>query len=283
MNTTSRLTLPNFLGIGVQRGGTTWLHTLLSSHPDVYMPTRRKEIRFFEQYYDRGLDWYASFFPKPEEAARYQAIGEISTQYYDCADCPQRIFATLPEARLIIMLRHPVSRAYSHYGFVVQRRNFRGTFENFLNDRPKALEKGYYSRYLQNFLKYFGRGRILALVFEQVFPDVAGTQKQVADFLQIDAGKFPAEAGQRKVNASTVPAHQSLYGFIVKTGRRLRRKNLEPLVDFVMRLGIQKSLSEGKSLQPLDEDLRRNLSRSYAAEFDELERTMQIDLSAWRN
>jgi len=181
------------------------------------------------------------------------------------------------------MLRHPVSRAYSHYGFVVQRRNFRGTFENFLNDRPKALEKGYYSRYLQNFLKYFGRGRILALVFEQVFPDVAGTQKQVADFLQIDAGKFPAEAGQRKVNASTVPAHQSLYGFIVKTGRRLRRKNLEPLVDFVMRLGIQKSLSKGKSLQPLDEDLRRNLSRSYAAEFDELERTMQIDLSAWRN
>lgn len=279
----SRLTLPNFLGIGVQRGGTTWLHTLLSSHPDVYMPTRRKEIRFFEQYYERGLEWYSAFFPSPEEAAQYKAIGEISTQYYDCPECPRRIFANLPQARLIIMLRHPVSRAYSHYGFVVQRRNFRGSFESFLNDRPKALEKGYYSRYLQNFLQYFDRRQILALVFEQVFPEVAKTREQVADFLEIDAEKFPAEAGGRKVNASTVPTHQSLYGFIVKTGRRLRRQNLEPLVDFVMRLGIQKSLSRGKSLQPLDEALRRDLSRSYAAEFDELERTMQIDLSAWRN
>ena len=40
------MTLPTFLGIGVQRGGSTWLHTLLAGHPDVYMPTRRKEIRF---------------------------------------------------------------------------------------------------------------------------------------------------------------------------------------------------------------------------------------------
>lgn len=278
-----KLTLPNFLGIGVQRGGTTWLHTLLASHPDVFMPTRRKEIRFFEQYYDRGLEWYSAFFPTPDEAARYRAIGEISTQYYDCPECPQRIFAALPQARLIIMLRHPVSRAYSHYGFVVQRRNFRGSFESFLNERPKALEKGYYSRYLQNFLQYFDRRQILALVFEQVFSDVAKTRQQVADFLGIDAEKFPAEAGQRKVNASTIPTHQSLYGFIVKTGRRLRKQKLEPLVDFVMRLGIQKSLSKGKALQPLDEGLRQDLSRSYAAEFDELERTMQIDLSAWRN
>lgn len=279
----SKLTLPNFLGIGVQRGGTTWLHTLLSSHPDVYMPTRRKEIRFFEKYYDRGLEWYSSFFCPPAEASRYKAIGEISTQYYDCAECPQRIFETLPQAKLIIMLRHPVNRAYSHYGFVVQRMNFRGSFERFLADRPKALEKGYYSRYLQDFLRYFDRKQILALVFEEVFADTARTQQTVADFLEIPAEKFPAAAHRGKVNASTVPAHQSLYGFIVKTGRRLRKRNLEPLVDWVMRLGIQKTLSKGTNLQPLDENLRKDLSRSYVAEFEELERTLQIDLSAWRN
>jgi len=277
------MTLPNFLGIGVQRGGTTWLHTLLASHPDVFMPTRRKEIRFFEQYYDRGLEWYSTFFPPPDEAARYKAIGEISTQYYDCEECPQRIHEALPGARLIIMLRHPVSRAYSHYGYVVQRRNFRGSFESFLSERPKALEKGYYSRYLQNFLRYFDRRQMLALVSEQVFADAAQTRKTVADFLEIDPEKFPTGAGREKVNASSVPAHQSLYGFIVKTGRRLRRNNLEPLVDAVMRLGIHKMFSKGRTLQPLDEGLRQDLSRSFLAEFDELERTMQIDLSAWRN
>ena len=139
---TNQMTLPDFLGIGVQRGGTTWLHTLLASHPDVFMPSRRKEIRFFEKYYDRGLGWYSEFFCPPAEASRYKAIGEISTQYYDDEASPRRIHADLPEAKLIIMLRHPVSRAYSHYGFVVQRMNYRGTFEEFLASRPKALEKG---------------------------------------------------------------------------------------------------------------------------------------------
>jgi hypothetical protein len=276
------MTLPTFLGIGVQRGGTTWLHTLLSSHPDVYMPTRRKEIRFFEKYYDRGLGWYSTFFCPPEQAGNYKAIGEISTQYYDSEECPQRIFSALPDSKLIIMLRHPVNRAYSHYGFVVQRRDFRGSFKEFIAARPKSLEKGYYSRYLGNYLRYFDRSRILALLFEDVFVDVSKTQKTIADFLEIDAAKFPAAAGARKVNASTVPSHQSLYGFIVKTGRRLRKQNLEPVVDFVMRLGIQRALSKGTSLQPLDEGFKKQLSQTYLQEFDDLERCMQIDLSSWR-
>jgi hypothetical protein len=278
-----KLTLPTFLGIGVQRGGTTWLHTLLSSHPDVYMPGRRKEIRFFEKYYDRGLAWYSDFFCAPEEAARYQAIGEISTQYYDDAEAPRRIFMTLPQVKLIIMLRHPVSRAYSHYGFVVQRRNYRGSFESFLKTRPKALEKGYYSRYMQNYLQYFDRSQILALVFEEVFSDIEKSKERVADFLSIDVGKFPAAAGSEKVNASVVPSQQSLYGLMVKTGRRLRKHNLEPLVDLVMRMGIQRAFSKGSKLQPLDEGMRKDLSRSYLAEFDDLERCLQLDLSAWRS
>lgn len=102
------MTLPTFLGIGVPRGGTTWLHTLLASHPEVYMPTRRKEIRFFEKYYERGVSWYSTFFCPPEQAERYRAIGEISTQYYDCKACPQRIFTTLPQSKLIIIDRKSV-------------------------------------------------------------------------------------------------------------------------------------------------------------------------------
>jgi len=276
------MTLPTFLGIGVQRAGTTWLHTLLASHLDVYMPTRRKEIRFFEKYYERGLDWYATFFPPPEAAGRYLAIGEISTQYYDCEGCAQRIFSALPTSKLIIMLRHPVSRAYSQYGFVIQRGNYRGSFQQFLTERPSALEKGFYSRYLDQYLRYFDRSQILALLFEEIFADTPGAKVRIADFLNIDAGRFARSGADRKVNASTVPNHRSLYGFIVKAGRRLRRKNLEPLVDFVMRLGVQRFLSRGIALPPLDENLKMQLSRPYQQEFEELERSLQIDLSSWR-
>jgi len=276
------MTLPTFLGIGVPRGGTTWLHTLLTSHPDVYMPTRRKEVRFFERYYERGLSWYEEFFCPPEHADRYQAIGEISTQYYDCEECPERIFTTLPEIKMIIMLRHPVNRAYSHYGFSVQRRNYRGSFEDFLATRPSALEKGFYSRYLKQYLRCFDRTQILALLFEDAFIDTFKTQKTIANFLDIAADKFPSSATNDKVNASSVPTHQSLYGFVVKTGRRLRKRNLEPVVDFVMRLGIQRILAKGNSLPPLDEELKKHLSQYYQDEFDELEQCLQIDLSCWR-
>jgi hypothetical protein len=180
------------------------------------------------------------------------------------------------------MLRHPVSRAYSQYGFVVQRRNYRGSFQEFLATRPAALEKGFYSRYLKRYLRYFDRNQILALLFEEVFIDIFKTKKTIADFLDIAVDKFPSSATEGKVNASTVPTHQSLYGFVVKTGRRLRKRNLEPVVDFVMRLGIQRILSKGNSLQPLDEELKKQLSRSYQDEFDELEQCMQIDLSSWK-
>lgn len=276
------MTLPTFLGIGVQRGGTTWLHALLSSHPDVYMPIRRKEVRFFDRYYEHGLSWYEPFFCPSEQANQYQAIGEISTQYYDCSECPERIFTTLPQIKMIIMLRHPISRAYSHYGFTVQRGNYRGSFKDFLANRPNTLEKGFYSRYLKNYLRYFDRTQILALLFEDVFVDISKTQKTLANFLNIDVGKFPPALPNSKVNESSIPTFQSVSGFAVKTGRRLRKWHLEPVVDFVMRLGLQRVLAKGKSLPPLNEEVKKQLSGQYQNEFDELEQCLQIDLSCWR-
>lgn len=276
------MTLPNFIGIGVQRAGTTWLHTLLASHPEVFMPSRRKEIRFFERYYDRGLGWYESFFCPPSQADKFRAIGEISTQYYDCDECPKRIFDTLPDIKMIVMLRHPVNRAYSHYGFSVQRGNYRGTFANFVATRPSTLEKGYYSRYLKQFLRYFDRSQLLPLIFEDVFTDIFETKLVLANFLDIAADKFPATGAREKVNASSVPTFQSFYSFIVKTGRKLRRHNFQVLVDFIKGLGVDRVLSKGTSLPPLDEDMKRRLSLLYQREFDELEECLQIDLTSWR-
>jgi hypothetical protein len=277
------MTLPAFLGIGVPRAGTTWLNTLLASHPDVYTPTLRDEINFFDHYYERGLSWYETLFPKPEDAERYQAIGEITPQYYLCEKCPERISNALPESKLIVMLRHPVSRAYSQYGLFVQRRNFRGSFEDFLAARPRALEKGFYSRHLRRYLRYFEKTQFLVLVFEDAVTDIFDTQRRVADFLDIGADKFPPAAGSRKVNPSSSPKFQFLYGFAAMTGRQLRRWQLEPVVDFVMRTSIQRILAKGKPLPPLDEDLKSQLSQQYLDEFSELEQSWQVDLSSWRN
>ena len=190
------MTLPTFLGIGVPRAGTTWLNTLLSSHPDVYTPTLRDEINFFDRYYERGLSWYETLFPAPKHAERYEAIGEISPQYLECDECPERIFATLPESKLTVMLRHPVNRAYSQYGFFVQRRNYRGSFEDFLAARPRALERGFYSRYLKRYLRHFSRTQILALLFENAVVDTLKTKTVLADFLDMKPATTKTEARQ---------------------------------------------------------------------------------------
>ena len=207
------MTLPTFVGIGVARGGTTWLHTLLSGHPDVYMPERRKEIRFFDRNYDQGTQWYEGFFCPQDEAARYTAIGEISPQYLYCESCPDRMSAALPDAKLLVILRHPVDRAYSHYGFVVQRRNFRGTFEEFLAERPTMLEKGFYSRYLDRYLARFERERMLALVFERAVRDIDSTRQALSSFLDVPTDRFPSSVD--KVNASTIPRFGSLSSVVV--------------------------------------------------------------------
>lgn len=274
------MTLPTFLGIGVPRAGTTWLHTLLDGHPDVYLPSRRKEVRFFDRYYDRGLAWYETFFCEPEQADRYEAIGEISPQYFYCEECARRISSALPDAKLLLMLRHPVDRAYSNYGFVVQRRNYRGSFEEFLSTRPKAVEKGFYSQHLNEYLRYFDRSQILALVFEEAVADGGAARQALASFLGLSADGFPSSVG--RVNASTVPEHRALASFAVKAGRQLRRRHLEPIVDLGRRLGVRRLWAKGAPMARLDAKSRAHLTRLYERDFGELESALQIDLRDWR-
>ena len=180
------------------------------------------------------------------------------------------------------MLRHPLNRAYSQYCLFVPTRNYRGPFENFLSTRPRALERGFYSRYLKRYLRYCDRTQILALIFGDAVNDIFESKKTLADLLDIAVDMFPSSAGSRKVNASSVPRFQFLYGFVAKTGRQFRKWHLEPFVDFVMRTSIPRILAKGDSLPPLDEELKQHLSQLYQDEFDELEQCMQIDLSCWR-
>lgn len=256
------------------------MHTLLADHPDVYMPTRRKEVRFFDVNHERGLAWYETFFCSSADAGNYKAIGEISPQYFYCEECPERIAATLPGAKLLVMLRHPVDRAYSHYGFVVQRRNFRGSFEEFVAMRPKVLDRGFYTRYLDRYLRHFTREKIVALVFEDAVRNGDTARQTLSAFLDITVDGFPSTVG--KVNVSTVPRFGSLSNFVVTTGRRLRNTHLEAAVDLGARLGVRRALTKGRALPRLDADLRTHLSERYRAEFDELEGRLGIDVSWWR-
>ena len=103
--------LPEFLGVGVQKGGTTTLQRLLEQHPSAFLPAA-KELHYFSLHYALGEGWYRVQFA---EAGAQQRCGEITPYYLFHPAAPARIQALLPQARLIVLLRDPVKRALSQY------------------------------------------------------------------------------------------------------------------------------------------------------------------------
>ena len=275
--------LPNFLGIGVPRAGTTWLHELLAAHPAAFVPSRRKEIYFFDLHYHRGLRWYRKFFPPAREATRYRAIGEITPFYLYGDECPQRI-ATVPVDRLILMLRNPVDRAWSYYGHMSRNGAFWGSFEEFL-ERPAfgAIEHGHYGAYIRRYLKIFRREQILTLVFEEAMADVKGTKRRIASFLDLDLTGFPEEAGSVPVYTSVLPKARRAYGLAFGASRVLRRLNLDFIVNEAKRRGIKQAFGTGERPAPMTEETRQSLRKEFATTVDEVEELLQLSLGAWRH
>lgn len=272
--------LPNFLGIGFPRSGTTWLHELLSEHPDVYLPTQRKEIHFFDKHYAKGLEWYEKFFPSEEEAAAYSVVGEISPEYIFEPEYLDQISAMGSVKRFVLMLRNPVDRAYSHYGMLVRNQRYSKSFEVFLEESSRAKYRGYYSEHLKEFYKRFDRDTLLVLITEQAVKDVAGTKRALADFLEIPFESFPESAGMARVNSGYVPRAPRLYAVVTNIGRKLRKWDW--LIDLVKKLGVKRMFMTNKSLPPMQRETRRYLEDLYADEIDTLEAMISRNLDVWR-
>ena len=106
--------LPTFITIGAMKCGTHSLHQYLDLHPEIAM-SQRKELNFFltEAKFAQGLEWYSA-----QIAGNGTARGESSPNYSKCHMFPgvaERMHATLPDIKLIYLVRDPVERAVSHY------------------------------------------------------------------------------------------------------------------------------------------------------------------------
>lgn len=274
--------LPTFLGIGVPRAGTTWLHKLLDGHPAAYVPHRRKEVGFFNKYYDRGLDWYASFFPA-NALAQYKAVGEVTPHYFFCPECPRRIASVSSVRKLILILRHPVERAYSYYKHKAPIDNYRGSFSGFLADYPHVIDEGFYSRHLKRYLAYFRRDQILALVYEQVFADLPQAMDEIAAFLGLERHQFLPDAGKRVVNRSHNPKWRSAYSVAARVDGWLRANDMDWLVNLILDIGVKRLFGRGTPPSPVTEETRQRFEQMYRGDIDELESLLQIDLTCWRS
>lgn len=276
------MTLPTFLGIGSQRSGTTWLHLLLETHPEVYMPTRRKELHFFDWYYDRGLKWYEKFFPTPQQALHYRAIGEMTPNYLVCSSCPERIISVPSISKLLLIVRNPVDRVYSNYNYQAARDNYSESFERFLSLHPEAVQRGFYAQHLKRYLRYFRRDQILALVYECAVADVPKTKETLARFLRIDVDRFAPGVGVKKVHRSYTPKARTAYALGAKLASEFRKWDIDWPVNSAKWLGLDRLFGDAGSPPPMKEETRSHLRELYEDEVRELEELLQIDLECWK-
>ncbi|CAN5425909.1 MAG: sulfotransferase family protein [Acidimicrobiia bacterium] len=116
--TASGRPLPDFVVIGVQRAGTTSLYRDLKQHPQV-IGAATKEVHYFDYNHAKGLSWYRAHFPHRRTLARHPGAppvtGEATPNYLFHPHAPWWVRSELPTARLIVVLRDPVRRAYSHW------------------------------------------------------------------------------------------------------------------------------------------------------------------------
>jgi hypothetical protein len=197
---------PNFFIVGVPRAGTTALHGYLRSVPDIYLPSL-KEPRYFlarsatSDIYGRQAvgneQSYLNLFSDSDAVA----LGEATPEYLYHIDVAKKIYEVIPTARILISLRNPITRAFSHYLLLKQRLDLNCSFQELLQteyslfkDRlqPSAFRSanvigcGFYSEGVKTYLDLFGPKRVKILVFEQWTLDLLNTLNSIMEFLQVN-------------------------------------------------------------------------------------------------
>ena len=198
--------LVNFVIGGTQKGGTSALDSFLRQHPEICMPTTRKELHFFDRE-DENRDYkkyHANFKPKPQ----HHVSGEASPIYMYWETAPYRIWKYNPKMKWILALRNPVERAFSAWNMETKRGkeklSFAEAIEKESQRRREALplqhrvysyiDRGFYACQVRRLFNIFGRDNVLVLLTEELRNDHAKTLRRVFEFLGVDSSFVPPEA-----------------------------------------------------------------------------------------
>jgi hypothetical protein len=214
--TASQRLLPDLLVIGAMRAGTSSLFKYLGRHPDVG-PSLRKEIRFFSQFFHLGEAWYRAHFPLMVRRTLAEARGrpylcfEDSPDYLHTPEAPARAADVIPDAKIVVLLRDPVERAWSHHQHMTRLGLEPLSFEDALEAEEERIgaarrrmaedptfdardfrrysyfSRGLYAVQIARWLDSFPRSRFLVLQSEEMYADTPRIYRDLLDFLGLPA------------------------------------------------------------------------------------------------
>lgn len=264
--------LPSYLAIGAARSGTTWLASNLMCHPDVYMPVQ-KELHFFDRNYQNGIEWYEAFFNGRNE----RAIGEATPAYLYFEQIPGLIHRHMPEVKLIVLLRSPIERAYSHYWNIRAKakkgdENYSMSFEEKIRRTPRLIEEGMYAQNLKRYLQLFRREQLLVLLYDDLKRDPRGLLRAVYDHIGVREW-YENRLVEQMVNASASKVGQSALAY--KLYRGMMRVGLYDMANRV------DSWNRGTLPEMNPSTHAMLLEKYYLGEIRELQAMLGRDLTEW--
>ena len=204
------LRLPSFIHVGPPRTGTTWLHQKLMGH--VGLPIR-KETRFFDLHYDRGVEWYCNAFGDcPPDVP----LGEMGPTYFSNASARERIKHLIPDCKIVVTFREPAARLYSLYRLI--RSGSRPVSDTFDEYWRFQLDSGAdlcsYATHLKRWQAAFGKSRVLALFYEDLDSDPQDYLDSICSFIGVRCIALDRSiaAGSSKAYSAPTAAHTSAIG-----------------------------------------------------------------------
>lgn len=281
--------LPDFLGLGGMRCGSSTVWSWMRSHPQVFTPSK-KELHFFSNRggaYGAGVHSYARHFSTAKPG---QVIGEVTPEYLSVPEAAQRIHFHMPEVRLYVILRDPVERLWSHYRYLRnsgrEKLSLRDAIAAEAHRRAAAsegdcihdyLNRSRYIEHLERYDRLFDREQLLIILFEEMTVDPVITLCRLAEHIGVNpSGLEVSRDTTRNVKLSDVRwtrvdrlarrlnswRYAQDSSFAARAARRagctLRRLNLRPPLpmDSDQRSLLTQVLKP--SVEKLEQWLRRN-------------------------
>jgi hypothetical protein len=298
--------LPNFLGVGAAKSGTSTLYIHLLNHPEIYVPKMEyKELRFFS---DMGpftgpgdetvnakitntLQEYASYYAN---VTQEKVIGDVSNDYlYFYEKSIKNIKKYLPgPTKIIILLRNPVDRAYSNYLYFLLDGRETLSFEEACKVEDKRLAQhwewlwgykqvGLYFKQVKAYLDNFDQVKVC--FFDDLVRDNKKFLEEIYAFLEVDPIYAPKSLNQ-KFNASGIPQNKLLHSLLVRDDAQKNaiREFFKSLLPKKQRQTLKRHLMN-RNLQkpPLHPETRSELTNYYREDVLQLQDLLQQDLSHW--
>ncbi len=273
----------DFIGIGAQKSGTSWAYACLYEHPEICAPV--KEIHFFSRpRYSEGIPWYEHHFRNCTEG---RLRGEFSTSYLYSVEAPERIAAAYPQAKIIAILRNPITRAYSQYRNAIKAGEIPDTlsFETYSTQEVSVRDQGLYAAQLDRYYARFPKEQMLVLIYEDIKKDPIGFMRRIYEFLGIDAS-FVSSMVHDEINVARTPKHVGIDRVMHYSAEFLRRHGLDAFVHAIRKLGIPDlvrsfNTKDGKTREDAPAYDRKAFAQYFMHDVDRLSTMVGRDMRAF--